>query len=257
MRRPLHLATALLAALTALSLLGAAVAVRPPASRPRWTGRWRWPTTRWPTPSTAPTSPSPRTTLPRSPSCSPPDFVERSSPPDAEPDGDGLVRRLLALHAVNRGPRLMAEAVAADGDLVVAAVRVAGAAPPAFLGLRLEDARTAWGPVDVLRVAGGRIAERRGPAADPVPPAPILRVPLEGPPRLVLAEAGAVQIEAIPVLGDAEPPVALRAGEDHVLPTGAGLAFADLSFCDLTGADLSGANLWGTVLAGATWPTPT
>ena len=250
MRRRVLLASAILAALTALSLLGAVVAVRPPgipaeADGPREAANRALAYRFY---AAANTAIADGDTTPLVALVAP-DFVEWSIPPDAGPDRDGLVRRVLALHATTPGLRLGVEAVAADGDLVIAAVRVHTADPPTFLGLRLRDAWTGWGPVDVFRVAGGRIVERWGPATDPAPPAPALRVALTIPPpehrtlavarvtlapgarhvaparsgpRLLLAESGAVDVS--PTSRDATPPAAVRTGEHLILPAGASFA---------------------------------
>jgi hypothetical protein len=162
-----------------------------------------------------------------------------------------LVERLLALRAVVPRLRLEAATVAADGDLVIVQVRVRGAAPMTFLGLRLADDRAAWAAVDVLRIEHGRIVERGGPAADPGLPPPALRVALKaGPPahrtlaiarlplapgarhvapavagqRFVLAEAGTLVIEPLGRTGrQAGPPVALAAGIHLAVPPGSGV----------------------------------
>lgn len=252
MRRPLLLATASLAALTAVSLLGAVVAVRPPgipaeADGPREAANrvLAYHFYEAANAAIATGDPAPLAALLA------PAFVERGAPPDAEPDREGLVRRLLSIHTANPTLRLGVDALAADGDLVVAAVRISGADAPTFLGLRLDDAWTGWGSVDVFRVAGGRIVERWGTAVDPGPPIPLLRVALEIPspehralavarvtlapdarhvvparsgPRLGVAESGTVAVEVILTPRDSAPPRVLRAGEHLVLPAGAAFA---------------------------------
>jgi hypothetical protein len=142
------------------------------------------------------------------------------------------------------------EALAADGEIVIAAVRVDGADAPTMLGLRLGQEWTAWGRVDVFRLAGGRIVERRGAAADPAPLTPEVRAELtvpppdarnltatrfrlapgahhtgpgRGGPRLVVAEDGAVEVA--PIGQDPASPVVLRDGEHLVLAAGVDVTF--------------------------------
>ena len=250
-RRWFHLATGLLAALTAVALLGAAIAVRPPGL-PAAADRRGEAANRAlayafydaANLAIADGDPAPLAALLA------PGFVDRSLPPDREPDGDGLVRRLLAVRAAAPEARLVAEAVAADGDLVVVAVHAGGAVSSPFLGLRLDAERAAWGPVDVFRIADGRIAERRA-AVDHGVPVPLLRVVLDVPPpalrilavarltlapgavhaapalsgpRLVLAETGAVAVEPAATGSAPAPPTPLRAGEHILLDPRAGFA---------------------------------
>lgn len=248
MRRPVLLAVALLSVLTALALLVTAVALRPPTLAPVADGSqdaaaralaYRFYDAANAAIATGDAAPLAALVAPG--------FVERGTPPDAVPDRDGLVRRILAIHAAHPGLRLGVEAVAADGDLVVVAVRVDGGAPPTLLGLRLDGAWAAWGAVDAFRVADGRIVERWGPRVDPALPVPGLTVTLRDPrpgqkalaatrlrlalgarhaapprngPRLVVAESGDVAVS--PAGARAAPPEALRAGEHRVLPAGIG-----------------------------------
>ena len=253
MRHPIHLAAASLAVLTALILLASAMAIRPPglpaevdapgeaANRALVVAFYEAANTAIASGDAAPLA-----------ALVAPGFVDRDVPLDVEPDRDMLVRRLLAVHAVAPGVRLAAHAVVADGDLVIAHVRSSGATEPAFVGLQLDGAWTAWSPVDVLRVTAGRIIERWGEVADSVPPVPLLRVSLEVPPttartlevarvalrpgahydapwrfgpRVVFVETGAVAVTRVGTDGaDATPPTLLTTGEHLVLPPSGGAA---------------------------------
>jgi hypothetical protein len=96
------------------------------------------------------------------------EFTDTASAPDAEPDRDALIRRLLTVHATAPEVQLLAETVAIDADLAIVHVRVLEPHRPAT-GPGLADDWVPWGSVDVFRMAGDRIVERRGPALDPVP----------------------------------------------------------------------------------------
>jgi hypothetical protein len=155
------------------------------------------------------------------------EFVDATSPPDAEPDRETLVRRLLVLHSTAPDLRLDAETVATVDDLAIAQVRVDGAVVPLVAGPRFNTPWVPWGPVDVLRIVNGQIVERRGPLLDPIPviPAVQLQVGLDLPspdlqtltitrvmlspgarhaatardgPRLILAESGTVALDTRP-----------------------------------------------------------
>ena len=93
-----------------------------------------------------------------------PDFVDRQGIPGVGTDRAGLARYLRALHATAPGASLAVEAVAADGERVIATVAVRGAGG-SFAGLSLGEDVPLWGPVDVFAVAGGLIVERWSAAA--------------------------------------------------------------------------------------------
>jgi predicted SnoaL-like aldol condensation-catalyzing enzyme len=270
-------ATAALAALTAVTLCGAAIAVRPPpplaeADAPQEAANRALVSAFYEAANAAIASGDPTAVA----AVVAPDFAERSLVPDAEADRDGLVRRLLAIHATNPALRLATEAVAADGDLVIAHVRVDGVTGAAFAGLRLAGDWSAWGSVDVFRVERGRIVERWGPPVQPVPP-PAWRIALELPPpadrtlkvrrlelepgatyqaltpngsRLVLVEAGTVAIGPIPVRPVAPAsPALLAAGEHVVLPAGSSVAASNAGPTPAVLLDVAlGAPPWGAAL---------
>jgi predicted ester cyclase len=103
-----------------------------------------------------------------------PDLVEHPARLGTERGRAALVRALLSRRAAFPALRLvLEEARPGDGDLAIARVRVDGAAAGAFLGLPVPGAFAAWGPLDLFRVAGGRIVEHWGE------PEPLLVLPLE------------------------------------------------------------------------------
>ena len=76
---------------------------------------------------------------------------------------NGLVARLQTIHAVAPTTRIAVNALAADGDLVVAQVQVPAVKHPSFLGLPVNgNLGSAWGTVDVFRLADAQIIEYRG-----------------------------------------------------------------------------------------------
>lgn len=149
-----------------------------------------------------------------------PDFVERDPLPGVGPDRAGLEEYLDALWAGAPGTRLVAEEVVVAGDRAMARVAVqpgVGAAP--WVGTVVEP--PVWGPVDVFRIAGGQVVERRGVSDGLVmlrPPAEtVLDLPAPAPrnvtverlavaagarwrsavdaPRLLLVETGTIRAE--------------------------------------------------------------
>lgn len=76
-------------------------------------------------------------------------------------DASGLAAYLAGLHGTHPAARLAPLELGADGDRVIAHVRVDRAERGTFLGLPVADTRI-WGSVDVFRMAGGAIAEHWG-----------------------------------------------------------------------------------------------
>src|SRR4029453_18043725 len=96
-----------------------------------------------------------------------PDLVEQPARPGSATGRDGLVRALLSLRATFPGLTLVVDDLrAADGDQVLARVHAAGAGSGAFLGRPVPTSPARWGPLEVWRIADGRLAERWG---DPNP----------------------------------------------------------------------------------------
>jgi quercetin dioxygenase-like cupin family protein/predicted SnoaL-like aldol condensation-catalyzing enzyme len=158
MRRPaLPLLTCILAAVTTLALLGAAVSLREPRLA-------------------APPDTASRDAVRRFydavndvlrtgdpaflDAVVAPDFVEHEPVPGTSPDRAGLGRYLTGLQAVFPRMALSVEALTAAGDLVMAHVAVLGAEHGAYLGMPLTGPVPTWGRLERFRVADGRIAER-------------------------------------------------------------------------------------------------
>lgn len=117
------------------------------------------------------------------------DFAEHPARPGVPPGRDGFVAVLASLRATFPFLRLTVEDVRAAGDLVVARVRLEGATGT-FLGRPLGGAHVPWGPLDLFRVADGRVVEHWGVPAnaahfDVVTQAP-LTLPVAGQWRMTL-----------------------------------------------------------------------
>jgi hypothetical protein len=96
-----------------------------------------------------------------------PDLVEHPRRP-GEGGREGLIRAVLARRAVFPGLRLVVEdAHPTGGGLVAVRLHAAGATKGSFLGLPVPVGTTVWGPIELLRVADGRVAERWGGAGEP------------------------------------------------------------------------------------------
>jgi quercetin dioxygenase-like cupin family protein len=78
--------------------------------------------------------------------------------------------------------RLAVEDVQAHGDWVLARVRVEGTDNGVFLGISLSGAPASWEGLDLLRIAGGRIAERWTAGDWPEPPQILAQAQLAEPP---------------------------------------------------------------------------
>jgi hypothetical protein len=90
----------------------------------------------------------------------------------------GLAQALLARHAVFPGLRLVVDDLRAAGpDQVAVRVHAEGAATGTFLGRPVPVSLAAWGPVEVLRVAAGRIVERWGGTDEAIRLSPLWEVP--------------------------------------------------------------------------------
>lgn len=88
-------------------------------------------------------------------------LIDHPVAPDGETGAAGLVRALLALHAVAPGLGLAIDDLHATGaDLVTARVHATGQREGTFLGLPVPATFEMLGPIDVLRIADHRIVER-------------------------------------------------------------------------------------------------
>jgi hypothetical protein len=95
-----------------------------------------------------------------------PDFVEHPARL-GESGREGLAEALVWRHAVFPGLRLEVDDVRAAGDDAVAVrVHAAGAETGAFIGRQVSATLAAWGPIELLRIVGGRVAERWGDPGD-------------------------------------------------------------------------------------------
>jgi predicted ester cyclase len=110
-----------------------------------------------------------------------PDFVDHAAAPGRPANRVGLAQQLVALRAVSPTLRLDVADIVAQGDEVVARVVAEHTDPAAFVGIPLPTDWSAWGSIDVFRLADGRIVERWGgdaPAASLQPlPAAALTLP--------------------------------------------------------------------------------
>src|SRR5215210_1107860 len=89
-----------------------------------------------------------------------PHFVDQDPIPGMNPDRGGLEGYLAALHALVPDTELLVEAVVAGGDRAMARVAVRGGQGPTPLRDAVVDQPVPWGPVDVFRIAGGKVVER-------------------------------------------------------------------------------------------------
>jgi hypothetical protein len=244
--------TSALAALTALALLAAALAVRPPepvaldgaaeaSSRAVVRRFYETVNAVIATGDAAPLA-----------AVLAPDYAEADGTGVLVPGREALDRSLRTLHEIAPDLRLDAADLVGDGDRVAAVVSTRGAERATALGLPLISP-VLWGSVDIFRVTDGRIAARMGaaergtqlePGAVEVPldlplpsarvatvqrlsfePAASLSAPAVDGPRVLAVEAGALAVAAAGIVpsGDAQSGDAanLAAGEWLVLPTGA------------------------------------
>jgi predicted ester cyclase len=162
-------------------------------------------------------------------------------------DGDGALTGYLAtlaqLHAACPACVLDAETIVVTGEWAAARVVARGSGPATFLGLPLTGPPVVWTSHDLVRIAAGTIAEVRSQAA-PIPAIRPLAVEVPVPmplglvlvevahltlqpgarltfapapgPVLVAAEAGTLTLDA----GGDGPPAALGVGEPVVLAAG-------------------------------------
>ena len=107
-----------------------------------------------------------------------PDLTEHPARLGAATGGDGFVRALLALRATFPGLRLVVDDVRAAGkDQVLVRVHPEGAWAGVFLGRPVPASLAEWGPLEVWRIADGKLVERWG-GFDTVDLVPLGQVPL-------------------------------------------------------------------------------
>lgn len=95
-----------------------------------------------------------------------PGMIDHAAHAPGESGRTGVVGALLSRHAAFPGMRLVVDDVRATGDIVAIRVHAERGAAGSFLGLAASDELAAWGPTDIVRVAGGRIVERWGSRPD-------------------------------------------------------------------------------------------
>jgi hypothetical protein len=75
------------------------------------------------------------------------------------PESTELAATLLALHGIAPGLQLSVQEVSAAGDQVVVQLLQSTTTPSTWLGLPIDPLPEFWGPVDILRFEGDRVAE--------------------------------------------------------------------------------------------------
>ena len=118
------------------------------------------------------------------------DFADRTTHPGYAPTPAGLVEHLLALRATFPTMWLTVEDLQAQGDWVLARLRVDGAGRGDFFGVSMSVAPTSWEAIELVRTAGGRIAERRAAGDWPVLPHLLAQAPLARPPAGAFVRLG-------------------------------------------------------------------
>lgn len=116
--------------------------------------------------------------------------------------GDGrdratVARRLVSIRTIYTGARVVVDDLLAQGDVVMARVRLERAARGAFLEIPVPVELAGWGPLEVFRIAAGRIVERWASREPPALLEPLLDTPL----TIVAptpAELSLVQLEVAP-----------------------------------------------------------
>lgn len=121
------------------------------------------------------------------------EFAEHAALPGLPPTRAGLARYLVGLGATFPTMRLSVVDLLAQGDEVMARVRVDGAAGGDFLGLPVPGELAAWGPLDVFRVERGAIVEHWPSRDGAVLLRPLTRTPL----ALPTAAGVSLQIERL------------------------------------------------------------
>jgi hypothetical protein len=210
-----------------------------------------------------------------------PAFAEHPSRVGFASGRDGLLQTLLTVHATNPDLRIVLDSAVAsrDGDEVSVRLHTTGIESGAFLGFPLPDELSGWGwgPIELLRVADGKIAERwigREPVAmlqplaksDPLPggnsssldviallrlniaPDSVARFTTSSHGRFIVAETGsaAVRVKCVDV-GDAQYCDAGSLGEAHRLDTGASVLVPARSEVEIVNVGPDAASLLVTV----------
>jgi predicted SnoaL-like aldol condensation-catalyzing enzyme len=121
-----------------------------------------------------------------------PHFLEQDPLPGVRPGREGLADFLRALHQFDPEMRLVVDAVVADDTQVVArVVQVRSDDGLGSLGDAMVSELALWGPVEIFRVAGGKIVERWSHTDQLILPQSLADVALDLPapaPRVVTIE---------------------------------------------------------------------
>lgn len=127
-----------------------------------------------------------------------PDLVEHPGLPDAD-GAAGLIQALLAQRTTWPGVRLVVDDVRATGpDAVTAWVHAEATGSAAIPGFTAAVLPVSWGPLEVLRIADGRIAERWASHRDPVLVEPLGYLPANTDAKaMVLVERHTIQSGAV------------------------------------------------------------
>jgi predicted ester cyclase len=187
-----------------------------------------------------------------------PDLVEHPARIDGGTGRDGLAASLRALGADFPGLRLVVDDVQATGlDEVTARVRLVGTTTGSFLGLPVATEPATWGPLEVLRIADGRIVERwrsgredavlqplaqTGPIADPDETTPRLvaltRLTFAARRSIAIATGGATRLLVVET-GDLNVGARSATTGAVAIPvrTGKPAPFADGQSAELTAGD--------------------
>ncbi len=89
-----------------------------------------------------------------------PDLIQYPARDRGETGRAGLAQALLSRRAVYPEQRLVIDDVRVSGDHATVRVHAEPATVGSFLGMTVPDDLGAWGPIELVRIAGGRIVER-------------------------------------------------------------------------------------------------
>ena len=90
-----------------------------------------------------------------------------------------LEHRLAELRAADPSAQLVVEDLVVEGDRAAVRVRAQGGRDATFLGMPVDPQPAAWAPIDLLRVADGKVAERWAVGDAGVLLRPVLRAELD------------------------------------------------------------------------------
>ncbi|MBV9171031.1 MAG: ester cyclase [Chloroflexi bacterium] len=88
------------------------------------------------------------------------DEVDHALPPGVPPGLDGLKQIFTLLHTAFPDLQIEIEDLIAEGDKVVGRVTARGTHEGEFMGIAPTGKRVSFTAIDIVRIAGGQIAER-------------------------------------------------------------------------------------------------